>query len=83
MQKVEKQKHRDRKRRRLTWVILCAILLATCVIVGFLMRKKADDTIAAIRESTKYEAQTGNIYLREETEVKSMTLKQRSGKNGL
>lgn len=77
MQKVERQKHRDRKRRRLTWVILCALLLAISVTVGFLMRKKADDTIAAIRENTKYEAQTGNIYLREETEVESMTLKQR------
>ena len=56
MQKVEKQKHKDRKRRRLTWVILCAILLAISVIVGFLLRKKADDTIEMIRENSRHEA---------------------------
>lgn len=77
MQKVERQKHRDRKRRRLTWVILCAILLAISVIVGFLLRKKADDTIEMIRENSRHEAVTGDIYFREAEEMMSLTLKQK------
>ena len=76
MQRVERQKHRDRKRRRLTWVILCALLLAICVTVGLLMRKKADDTIKTILENARHEDTSGNIYIREADEVKSMTLKQ-------
>lgn len=41
MQKVERQKHKDRKRRRLTGLILCAVLLAACVTAALLLRKKA------------------------------------------
>ena len=43
MQKVERQKHKDRKRRRLTGVILCALLLVICVAVGLLLRDKAEN----------------------------------------
>ena len=72
MQKVERQKHKDRKRRRLTGVILCALLLVICVAVGLLLRDKAEKT--ASEANVKYEAQTGNIFLHEESELKSLTL---------
>ena len=44
MQKVERQKHKDRKRRRLTGVILCTLLLAICITAGLLLRQKAEKT---------------------------------------
>ena len=72
MQKVERQKHKDRKRRRLTGVLLCALLLAICVTAGLLLRDKAEKTVSA--GIVKHEAQTGNIFLRDEKELKSLTL---------
>ncbi len=76
MQKVERQKHRDRKRRRLTWVILCALLLVICVAVGLLLRKKADDTMETILENNRQEDRSGSIFIRDANELESMTLKQ-------
>ena len=72
MQKVERQKHKDRKRRRLTGVLLCTILLVICVTAGMLLRDKAEKT--KIEAAVRHEAQTGNIFTRNESELKSLTL---------
>ncbi len=72
MQKVERQKHKDRKRRRLTGVLLCTLLLVICVAVGLLMKDKAEKT--ASEANVRYEAQTGDIFLRNESELKSLRL---------
>ena len=72
MQKVERQKHKDRKRRRLTGVILCTLLLAICITAGLLLRQKAEKTVSA--SIVKHEAQTGDIFLRDEKELNSLTL---------
>ena len=72
MQKVERQKHKDRKRRRLTWVILCVLLLAVCVTTGLLLRDKAEKTIS--ETVVRHKAQTGDIFIRDENELKSLRL---------
>ena len=41
MQKVERQKHKDRQPRRLTGLLLCAVLLIAGVTAGILLRNRA------------------------------------------
>ena len=72
MQKVERQKHKDRRRKRLTWVVLCAVLLAVCVTAGLLLKKEA----GIMPDYTKRET-SGSIINRSEDELKSMTVTRR------
>ena len=72
MQRVERRKHKERKPRRLTTVLLCALLLVACVAVGLLLQWKAEETPS--ETVARYEAQTGNITLRDESELKSIKL---------
>ena len=71
MQKVERQKHKDRRRRRLTGVLLCAAVLAICVTVGLLLQKKAEE------EPESRKPVTGAVIQRNEHELLSITVSQR------
>ena len=88
MQKVERQKHRNRRRERLTGLLLCTLLLACCAAAGLLFRKEAD-SVVPIRDPKPV---TGTLVQRSEEELESITLAQRGkdpwtvvrdGNNGL
>ena len=72
MQKVERQKHKDRQRKRLTAVLLCAVLLVICVTAGLLLRRKAEEEEPESRKPV-----TGALIQRNENELKSITVMQR------
>ena len=75
MQKVERQKHKDRRRRRLTGVLLCALLLAVCVTAGLLLRKEAEE-----EPHETYQPVTGAVIQRSAEELRSLTVTQRGEK---
>ena len=72
MQKVERQKHKDRKLRRLTGLVLCAVLLIAGVTAGLILRNRAKE--ASVQ---RYQPVTGAITQRSEEELKSLTVAQR------
>ena len=72
MQKVERQKHKDRQRKRLTGVLLCAALLAVCVTAGILLKNEAKEEPAESHKPI-----TGAIIRRNEEELRSLTVTQR------
>ena len=69
MQKVERRKHGDRRRKRLAGVILCAVLLAACVTAGFLLRKKAQEPLEKTQQRV-----TGTIVQRDAEDLDSLTV---------
>ena len=69
MQKVERQKHKDRRRKRLTGVLLCAALLAVCVTAGLLLKNEAKEEPAESHKPI-----TGAIIRRNEEELRSLTV---------
>ena len=69
MQKVERRKHGDRRRKRLAGVILCAVLLAACVTAGLLLRKKAQEPPEETRQRI-----TGAIVQRDAEDLDSLTV---------
>ena len=54
MQKVDRQKHKDRRRGRLTGIILCAVLLAACVAGGLLLFRKGKDQQPVVPEKADH-----------------------------
>ena len=72
MQKVERQKHKDRGRKRLTWVLLCALVLVIGVTAGLLLRKEARKEPEETRQRI-----TGSVVTREAEELKSITVNQK------
>ena len=72
MQKVERQKHKDRKRKRLTGLLLCALLLAACVTAGILLRQKSEE-----EPPPSYQPVTGAVIQRSAEELLSLTVTQR------
>lgn len=75
MQKVERQKHKDRGRRRILSLVLCAVLLAAGVTAGILLRKKANE-----EPEETYHHISGAISQRNAEELESLTVTQK-GKN--
>lgn len=75
MQKVERQKHKDRKRRRLTGLLLCAVLLAGCVTAAILLRNKAEEPPPESRKRI-----TGAITKRKAEDLKQVTITLRGEK---
>ena len=71
MQKVERQKHKDRRRGRLTGIILCAVLLAACVAGGLLLFHKGKDQQPVVSEKADH---SGTIIRRAEEELESITV---------
>ena len=72
MQKVERQKHKERRRGRLPAVLLCVVLLAAGITAGILLRRRAED-----EPYERYQPESGFITKREEHEVKSLTVARR------
>ena len=72
MQKVERQKHRDRGRRRLAGLLLCAVLLAAGVTAGILLWNRADEEPEPPRKPV-----TGAVTARSAEELESLTVTQR------
>ena len=75
MQKVERQKHKDRGRKRVLGLVLCAVLLAAGVTAGILLRNKA-----AEEPEETYHHISGAISQRNAEELESLTVTQK-GKN--
>ncbi|MBO4471692.1 MAG: DUF4340 domain-containing protein [Clostridia bacterium] len=73
MQKVERQKHKDRRRGRLTGIILCAVLLAACVTGGLLLFREGKEQ-KPVPVSTG--SVSGTIIKRGEEELESITVTQ-------
>ena len=71
MQKVER-KQKDRQRRPLAWILLCAVLLAAGVTAGILLRNKAKEE----PEQTTHHI-SGAITQRSAEELESMTVTRR------
>ena len=72
MQKVERQKHKDRRRKRLTGLLLCAVLLIAGVTAGIMLRDKANE-----KEPEPYHHISGAIIRRSAEELQSLTVIQR------
>ena len=72
MQKVERQKHKDRGRRRLIGLALCAVLLIGGVTAGILLGHKAKEEPAEIRHRI-----TGAITQKNTEDLKSVTVTRR------
>ena len=72
MQKVERQKHRNRKRKRLTGLVLCAVLLAAGITAGILLKNRAQEEPTEIQRHI-----SGAITSRSAEELQSMTVTQR------
>ncbi len=68
MQKVER-KQKNRQRRPLIWVLLCAVLLAVGVTAGILLRNKAKEDTTQTRQRI-----TGAIVQRDAEDLQSMTV---------
>lgn len=73
MQKVERKQHTDRRRGRLTAVLLCALLLIAFVTAGILLTRRAEEKPPEARKRI-----TGAITQRSADEVRSVTVKQRN-----
>lgn len=69
MQRVERQKHKERKRGRLAAVLVCAVLLVAGVTAGLLLRKSAEVELPEKREPV-----SGFITKREAEELQSLTI---------
>ena len=72
MQKVERQKHKDRGRKRFLGLVLCAVLLAAGVTAGILLRNKA-----AEEPEETYHHISGAISQRNAEELESLTVTQK------
>lgn len=72
MQKVERQKHKDRGRKQIIGLVLCAVLLAAGVTAGILLRNKADE-----EPEETYHHISGAISTRNAEELQSLTVTQR------
>ena len=79
MQKVERQKHRERRPGRLVGLLLCAILLIAGVTAGLLLRRTAEEEELP-DVLPVYERVTGSIIERKTDEVESLTVIQRGRK---
>ena len=71
MQKVERQKHKNRRRGRLTGIILCAVLLAACVAGGLMLFRKGEEQKPVVPEKVD---RSGTIIRRAEEELESITV---------
>ena len=76
MQKVERRKHKALKHRRLTGLILCALLLAGCVTAAVLLRRNAEEGPAPARQRI-----AGSITRRPQDDLASLTLIRRDGES--
>ena len=76
MQKVERRKHKALKHRRLTGLILCALLLAGCVTAAVLLRRNAEEEPAPARQRI-----AGSITKRPQDDLASLTLIRRDGES--
>jgi len=72
MQKVERQKHKDRGRRRLIGLLLCAVLLIGGVTAGILLGNKAKE-----EEPLTHQHITGAITQKNAEDLKSLTVTRR------
>ena len=72
MQKVERQKHKDRGRKRLIGLLLCAVLLIGGVTAGILLSNKAKE-----EEIITHQHITGAITQKNAEDLKSLTVTQR------
>ena len=72
MQKVERQKHKERKRGRLAAVLVCAVLLIAGITTGLLLRKSAKVELPEKREPV-----TGFITKRDIADLQSLTVTRR------
>ena len=72
MQKVERQKHKDRKGLRPAWLILCALFLAACVGAALLLRNKAAEEPPKARERIR-----GAVTQRDTADVAQVTITRR------
>lgn len=72
MQKVERQKHKDRGRRRLIGLLLCAVLLIGGVTAGILLSNKAKE-----EEGITHQHITGAITQKNAEDLKSLTVTRR------
>ena len=75
MQRVERQKHKDRKRRRLTGLLLCAVLLAVSVTVALILNNKAKEEPPKSREKI-----SGAITQRNTEDLQQVTITLRGEK---
>lgn len=73
MQRVERQKHKDRKRGRLAGVLVCAVLLIAGITAGLLLRQSAEEE----PPHEVYQPVTGYITQREPEELRSLTVIQK------
>ncbi len=76
MQTVERKKHGERRHRRVIGVLLCAFLLAGCVIAAVLLTRKAEEKPEPGRQPV-----TGAIVRRDRTELDSITIAPRGGES--
>ena len=74
MQKVERRRHRQKGRGRLTGLLLCLLLLAVCVTAAFLLRRKAVEKPPEARQRA-----TGAVTRRNREDLESITLIPRDG----
>ena len=72
MQRVERKKSDNRRRKPLTWILLCAVLLAAGITAGILLKNKAKE-----ETGESYQRVTGAISQRSAEELKSLTVIQR------
>ena len=75
MQKVERQRHKERKLKRLTGLVLCAVLLAACVTAALLLRNKATEKPPESRKRI-----TGAITRRNTEDLQQVTITRRGEK---
>ena len=76
MQKVERKKHGERRHGRAAGVLLCALVLAGCVVAAVLLTRKAEEKPEPARQPV-----TGSIVQREPEELESMTITPREGES--
>ena len=76
MQKVERKKHGERRNGRVAGVLLCALLLAGCVVAAVLLTRKAEEKPEPSRQPV-----TGSIVQRNPEELESMTIIPRNGES--
>ena len=74
MQKVERRRHRQKGRGRLTGLLLCLLLLAVCVTAAFLLHRKAVEKPPEARQRA-----AGAITRRNREDLESITLIPRDG----
>ena len=76
MQKVERKKHGERRHGRVVGVLLCALLLAGCVIAAVLLTRKAEEKPEPGRQPV-----SGAIVRRNREDLESITIKPRDGES--